>query len=210
MKNSTELRAELAAYETEVRELADLEESTPEADARLDELVEIIPALRNEIDRTEKREQIIASARVQADIPELRVDFHIQNRTADPSDLDVRTADVSEIRDVARKSIDEARWLTPTQQESVEKMLDRRSENFDGALVARQLVVSERPEYRSAFQKGMAGVPHLMTEDERRADAEFRAMSTTTTAGGFGIPVDRKSTRLNSSHPTISRMPSSA
>ena len=189
MKNSTELRAELAAYETEVRELADLEESTPEADARLDELVEIIPALRNEIDRTEKREQIIASARVQADIPELRADFHIQTRTAGPADLDVRTADVTEIRDVARKSIDEARWLTPTQQESVEKMLDRRSENFDGALVARQLVVSERPEYRSAFQKGMAGVPHLMTEDERRADAEFRAMSTTTTAGGFGIPV---------------------
>jgi HK97 family phage major capsid protein len=35
----------------------------------------------------------------------------------------------------------------------------------------------------------MLGQDYLLTEDERRAVTEFRAMSTTTTAGGFGIPV---------------------
>lgn len=187
MKNSNELRAEIEALEIEVRDIAAAESTTPEQDGRLDQAADELPALRSELARAEKREALLDEVRagrptVPADVPQVikRVD----------ADIDIRTASVGEVRDAARKVLDtEARWLSPSQQEKVDELTFRKSSNFDGDLFARQIVASERPAYRSAFQKGLQGLSHLMTEDERRADAEFRAMSSTTTAGGFGIPV---------------------
>jgi len=71
---------------------------------------------------------------------------------------------------------------------------------FDGGYIARRMLLTEQPVYRSAFRKYVAGRDSLgMSADEQRAIAEFqrfehfearRALSeNTTTAGGFGIPV---------------------
>lgn len=186
MKNSDELRAEIEALETEVRDIAAADETTPEQDSRLDEAADELPALRAELAKAEKREALLDEVRagrttVPAEAPQ------VMRRVE--TDIDVRTAARSEVRDAAMKSIEDARWLSPESQERAASLLERRSINFDGESFSRQLVASERPAYRSAFQKGLQGLSHLMSEDERRADAEFRAMSTTTTAGGFGIPV---------------------
>lgn len=70
--------------------------------------------------------------------------------------------------------------------------------NFDGHLIAQRILLTESPEYRSAFQKYMrygvaAGL--RMTPEEQRAVARFgsfesRAASEgTNSAGGFGVPV---------------------
>ena len=58
-------------------------------------------------------------------------------------------------------------------------------------------VVLNRPEVHNAFDPAMT---RLLTETLRKLDANAKVRAVT----------DRKSTRLNSSHTDISRMPSSA
>lgn len=71
---------------------------------------------------------------------------------------------------------------------------------FDGGYIARRMLLTERPIYRSAFRKYVAGADALgMSAEEQAAISDFqrferfearRALSeNTTTAGGFGIPV---------------------
>jgi len=191
MKNASEIRAQLDALDAEVRSIAEIDEPTDEHIARLDEITETAPTLRAELVRAEKRDALLAEVRagrptVEGDAS-ARGDFQVIKPVE--TAIDVRNAPLGEVRDAARKLIDGANWLSAGEQESVEGLLSKRSRNFDGNSVARQLVASERPEYRSAFQKHMLGQDYLLSEDERQAVSEFRAMSSTTTAGGFGIPV---------------------
>jgi len=189
VKNSAELRAELDALEAEVREIADAPESTEEADARLDELTDLVPAARAEVVKAEKRESTIEAARVQADKPELRADFQIQTHKVE-TDVDARSANIGEVRDAGRKIIEDARWLSANEQETAERALFGRSSSYSSDHVARRLVATERPEYRSAFAKAMTGREVELSESERRAVSEVRAMSIgVDTAGGFGVPV---------------------
>lgn len=71
---------------------------------------------------------------------------------------------------------------------------------FDGSYIARRMLLTERPIYRAAFRKYVAGQDALgMSAEEQAAISDFqrferfevrRALSeNTTTAGGFGIPV---------------------
>lgn len=71
---------------------------------------------------------------------------------------------------------------------------------FDGSYVARRMLITERPVYRSAFRKYVAGQDTLgMSAEEQTAISDFQrferhevrraASENTTTAGGFGIPV---------------------
>ena len=193
MKNIAELRAELAALEAEVREIAAAPESTEEADARLDELADLVPAARAEVVKAEKRAKVIEAAQVQADKPELRADFHIQ--TDRKVDVDTRSASAAEVRDAAMRAIEDAdkRYLGSIDSEratAAEKAISRGStRNYDADKVARMLVASSKPAYESAFIKGVTGRSDELNSEERAAVAEFRAASTTANAGGHGIPV---------------------
>lgn len=110
-----------------------------------------------------------------------------------PVATDVRTMSRKEVRDAAQRIMDEADYITPENREAVDRAIKRNSRSYfgthDGDAVARRLVATESDAYRSAFMKGVTGRADEMLDDERRALAEVRAMSTTTTAGGFGIPV---------------------
>jgi HK97 family phage major capsid protein len=68
-----------------------------------------------------------------------------------------------------------------------------RTSNLDGDQIARRMLITEAPEYRSAWMKLVTGSQPILSPDEARAVeayTEFRAMSVgTTTAGGFGVPV---------------------
>ena len=59
------------------------------------------------------------------------------------------------------------------------------------------------PASRARAKKRANAILKRMTLDELRKDRKM-------TQGKLAIAIDRKSTRLNSSHPSISRMPSSA
>lgn len=68
---------------------------------------------------------------------------------------------------------------------------------FDGSYIARRILFTENPLYRSAFAKYIRdGSNAVYTAEEGRAVATFReweisraASENTTTAGGFGVPV---------------------
>jgi len=193
MNKIIELRAELDALEAEVRTLADAPESTPESDARFDELTELVPAKRAEIVKLENRERLVEAARIQGDKPELRGDFQIIKKSNDV--IDTRSASGSEVRDAAMRAIEDAdrRYLgsiDSNRAAAAEKSISRGStRNYDADQVARMLVASSKPAYESAFIKGLTGRSDELSSEERAAVAEFRAMSTTGNAGGYGIPV---------------------
>jgi hypothetical protein len=98
------------------------------------------------------------------------------------------------VSDASRARLDE--WV----QRSVDDDEADPDFGFDGGYIARRTLLTERPIYRAAFRKYVAGHDALgMSAEEQAAISDFqrferfearRALSeNTTTAGGFGIPV---------------------
>lgn len=98
------------------------------------------------------------------------------------------------VSDASRARLDE--WV----QRSVDDADADPDFGFDGGYIARRMLLTERPIYRAAFRKYVAGHDALgMSAEEQAAISDFqrferfearRALSeNTTTAGGFGIPV---------------------
>ena len=107
-------------------------------------------------------------------------------------DVSVRSLSAGEARDRALKRLEDREsvmHLRDEQVERVERLVRTRSENLDGAAVARALVATERPAYRSAFMKAITQVTPAFTPEEARAVDEVRAASLTSTSGGYGVPV---------------------
>ncbi|MEU8265354.1 phage major capsid protein [Micromonospora sp. NPDC048999] len=110
-------------------------------------------------------------------------------------DLDVRRADTQTVLSRARGLVGEERsevteHLSSEQRSHVDKLLRKSNEAYEGSQVARHLLATSREEYRSAFQKVLAGHTDTLDEAERRAVAEVRALSVgTDSAGGFAVPV---------------------
>jgi HK97 family phage major capsid protein len=112
---------------------------------------------------------------------------------------DVRNLTPGELRDRGLKALearvgDYAHEIPSAAMEQVERMLrSGRTRSFDAAVVARRLLITETPAYRSAWAKTMTNPNPVLTVDEQRALLaweEFRAMSIgTDTSGGFGVPV---------------------
>ncbi len=105
--------------------------------------------------------------------------------------VDVRSMSRAAVQDAADRIIDEATYVSDDQRAAVTKAIKRRDPfgKTDGDPLARRLVATESEHYRQAFHKGMTGRADEMLDDERRALSEVRAMSQTTTAGGFAMPV---------------------
>lgn len=91
-----------------------------------------------------------------------------------------------EVRDAAFRAIEKVSGLTPEHRAAAEHLV-RNVDHPDGRL-ARHLLITGRDEYRSAFQKMLAGRPELLLDDERRALAEVRSSSLTDSQGGYAIP----------------------
>ncbi len=178
-----ELNAIPAAALTEARSL------TPDEDTRAAELlaeVEALDVTLAELTATVARYKAAEEAAERAkDIPT----FIRKPDAIDPTADNVRRLNQSEARSAALKIVEEARWLDPARAASVQRAIDKRTADYDGDLTARRLLLTETPAYRSAFLKGITGRSDEMTDTERRSLSEVRAMSLTTTAGGFGVPV---------------------
>jgi HK97 family phage major capsid protein len=110
----------------------------------------------------------------------------------------VRSAALRHIDQLSRVD-DIGRSLSSTQLDKLDALIRRADEDVDGGYVAQRILLTETPEYRSAFMKYMRSVaratPMMLSTAESDAVARFqefelrRAMSeNTTTAGGFGIP----------------------
>lgn len=113
-----------------------------------------------------------------------------EHRRRTETRVDPARASTTEVRDAAKAIIERADWVTDDDKTLVERAISGRTPNRDGDVIARRLVVTEQPEYREAWLKVITGNGDLLDNDERRALAEYRAMSNTVdTSGGFGVPV---------------------
>jgi HK97 family phage major capsid protein len=121
----------------------------------------------------------------------------VGGRKDDPFDMDVRTIGEGQALSRAKHVLDldeHSSHLRADQKAHLNKVLRTRNGDLDGDLVARLMLATERPAYRSAFQKVAASATPAFSQEESRAIDEVRlikrAMSIgVDSAGGFAVPV---------------------
>ena len=89
--------------------------------------------------------------------------------------------------------LDQSQFGSGDVRAKIERLVNTRSKNFNGDVFARMLLLTESPQYRSAFQKAISGQVYFTPDEGRALDAvrELRtALNITTDAsGGFAVPV---------------------
>lgn len=198
----TEARDAVAALTAEIRELAELDDITTEQDVRLDEAVAELPAREALVVTLEARQSVIDRAALAPEQDSTRAGAilnvpNVIKRKADLHDMtDMRYgAPVGEVRDRAVAVIDATKGIDARHQEQAELVM--RTADSNGA-VARHIVATGNPEYRSAFSKALGGSSDTWTAAEAKAVEDVRAASLTNAAGGFAVPFTLDPTIIDS------------
>ena len=186
-----ELRDELAL-------LAEADELDEDQEARFEELTGDDSPILNLRDEREKLEQRLrveeAATRTAATVEgsDRAPQFMKRTETA----VDPLRATRAEARDAALKVLEteHKEQLVPVSTasaERVERLIKTRNMNTDGDVIARRLLVTETPAYRSAFAKAITSAQPAWDSDEVRAIQQFRTaeQSLTVASGGYGVPV---------------------
>ncbi|MGH2929344.1 MAG: phage major capsid protein, partial [Solirubrobacteraceae bacterium] len=191
MRTLAELRAKVAELKAEITALADKEQLNDEEVARFDPAMAEFKMAKTELDAAEERARHVEEVRRTATDTIPGADDLQHQRQVDPFAGDVRTATPAQLRDRALKVVEtEGKRLAPFQQDHLDRLLRTRSENLDGATIARRLLTTETPAYRSGFMKAVTVETPAFSPEEAAALNEFRAANEGTgSAGGYGIPV---------------------
>lgn len=189
MKTIEELRAGLAYVAALLQQIhidAEGRDLTPDEQTRWDEGAAFVSDTRAAIAREEERAKVLETAKSGlAGSGDGARDFQFQRKVDADHDGDIRTMSMPERRDQALAVIERDAKDLPVQVQTKLSHLIRRS---DGDVAARTLI-TQRPAYRSGFQKMSMGSV-AFTPDEARALDEYRAMGiVTASAGGYGVPV---------------------
>lgn len=206
--NRESILSRLSEIRDEIDQI-DVETADEETIERFDTLTSESVDLREKLEQIEGRQEQRENLHAALDGAELRSKVEngtavtvrgdgptVINRVEPFTGDDVRYLRPTEARDRALAALDRdelTRHLDDDQKVRVEGLLRAgRTRSYDPSEVARMLLVTEKPEYRSAFQKAVTQPVPTLTAEEGRAlqeFSEFRAASSTTTAGGFGVPV---------------------
>lgn len=197
-----QLRARLAEIESEMRGIdkaAGDEQFTTEQQEKFNELDEARAIVQADIEAREKREARIReiAERGSSEPADGNRGAPAFVRKDDPFAEDVRVIDEGKALSRARRVLDDKEHnshLRDDQKVHLEKVLRTRNGDLDGDLVARLMLATENPHYRTAFQKVAASATPAFTVDESRAIDQVRlikrAMSIgVDSAGGFAVPV---------------------
>lgn len=184
-----ELTEERNAALTELDELVERDDTLEGEDAeRWTELTARFETLETEEIPAVERDLAQVRAIVDAPVREAHVATRriaVPGVDDDPFDAGREFAPPAEIRDMARRAIERTDNMTDDHRAATEVVL--RSDDVSGK-IARRIVATGRPAYRSAFAKVMSNRADELDVDERSAIAQMRAASLTDTAGGYGIP----------------------
>lgn len=86
-----------------------------------------------------------------------------------------------------------AAHLNTRQREQIERLIRTSTGDLNGGIIARMVLLTEDPAYRSAWQKLISGRAAVLTQEESAAYLRYeeaRGMSIGTPAeGGYGVPV---------------------
>ena len=188
--NLSELRSKVAEVRDEIVTLSAIEEITVEDDAILTESLATFETLSAELADVEARSARIEAAKATIVERASGVDS-VQIMKPTETALDMRTATRMQIKDAALKVLElDGSDLSARAGDSVESLIRAQNANVDGTLIAKRILATETPAYRSAFAKALTSSQPAWTSEEARAISEYRAASEgTDAAGGFGVPV---------------------
>ena len=188
--NLSELRSKVAEVRDEIVTLSAIEEITVEDDAILTESLATFETLSAELADVEARSARIEAAKATIVERASGVDS-VQIMKPTETVVDVRTATRMQIKDAALKVLElDGGDLAARQGDNVELLIRSQNNNVDGTSIAKRILATETPAYRSAFAKALTSSQPAWTSEEARAISEFRAQSEgTDSAGGFGVPV---------------------
>ena len=179
------LRAAIEARQVEIDTLLANDDITAEDTERVRSLLDEQEADHAAVTELAELHERAANAAKVPTVPQII-------RPATPAaEVDALRDSPTAVRDAALRIVEDAFWLDSHQQTDVEKLLRCSTSHTDGSLLARRTVATERPEYRSAFFKYVAGRGDELTSDERQAVSEYRTgvAGSMDTSGGFGVPV---------------------
>lgn len=188
MLSINDINGRLGEIDAELESLAELTDPTNDDAARSEALLAEAEELRSARIEARQRIERIADAHQKAREEGREVagaSFQIQKQVP-CYDGDLRLMDRGQLSDAARSILEkpEAFHLTDAQRERSETLFARH-----GSELTKQMIATSRPEYRSAYMKYVAYRGDELTNDERRAVGEVRALSTTGSAGGYAVPV---------------------
>ena len=188
--NLSELRSKVAEVRDEIVTLSAIEEITVEDDAILTESLATFETLSAELADVEARSARIEAAKATIVERASGVDS-VQIMKPTETAIDMRTATRMQIKDAALKVLElDGSDLSARAGDSVESLIRAQNANVDGTLIAKRILATETPAYRSAFAKALTSSQPAWTSEEARAISEYRAASEgTDSAGGFGVPV---------------------
>lgn len=179
-KRAEELEAELRAID----EAAGDRRLNPAEQARWDELDGELRDVREDLARESRKDRVSES---RARWGSLSVD----STPSTVAPAAVARMGGQEARSAALRILDGAYHLAARQGDHVDALLRSHERGQDGAQVAKLILMTESPEYRSAFQRVVTEAHPVLTEAEAqalRAVQEYRAASSTDNAGGYGVP----------------------
>lgn len=192
-----ELRSRMDALATELRgihETAGDADLTTAQQTRWDQIETEQTRLRGEIRDAEER---VARADRVAESRSRWGSLQVGSFTPNYNSSDAARMGVSDARDEARRIIDRAsQRLASHQGDHVTHLVEGLSgPDVDADYIARRMIITESPEYRSAFAQLMTSSTPVLSAPEAAAvrslqELEQRAMSIgSTTSGGYGVPV---------------------
>ena len=179
---------------------------TPDEEALLEVHRSAVAELDGKIADLEKRAKEIEEIERRRDVAPPQSKGQPVNKSSF-YDIDLRSAPrspemVRDINERARRAVD-AENLSADKRESIEYLFRR---DRQGAL-ARHIIATGRPEYRSAFVKLVTQNPPLLTLEEQRAVEEVRNLEITTdSSGGFLMPFTLDPTVMLTNAGTINPM----
>lgn len=175
MDKLNELRAKVEELRSEIARLSEIDNITPDDDARLSAALEEFETRKGELDEAEIRAARIEAAKSATVERAVGFDPPQVIKKVGAYDVDLRSARGGELRDHARRILDDKKvthHLTNADLAKVERLTatlgDKHNQHF---------IATMRPEYRSAFGKMMSGRDWAIEPDERRALEEVRAWS---------------------------------
>lgn len=206
MDKLSELKPQFEALRSEIQTLSDKPELTEDEETRFSAALDEFGPLRDRYEAAETRARSLQEVRRAATGFAAGADVGFIRQREGVAPNDVVNLNRTELREAALALAEKGmKGLPASVQARFEKNIDTHNKNFNGDTLARMALVSESPEYHSAFIKVMssdhprfnqAEMDALDNFDDLRGAQDYREAREqrafnegTSSSGGYGVPI---------------------
>lgn len=212
MKKLNELRTSVDELRDEIVKLSEIEDITPEQDARLTEAATELPVREAALEAEEARAQIVERAKSAPRAQRAADSSYVHDPLGEPEsirdnsklwDLEAVAAEMRSndpergLRNLSGRAVDaveRAAGLTDAQKDHVTRFVDAlgaaADDDAEGARrVTAHIIATSSPEYMRAWSKALKTAIRHGSADPQAMGVLSRAMSLTDGAGGYAVPL---------------------